>query len=371
MTVNFPQRRRSASMAAVALSATLALAACGDDSGDSAADATTPTAEETATSATEQTTPETTPVTTPETTPETTPATTAESSSAATGETRTVEAENGTIEIPAVPQRIVTIGNVTMPFIDLGGQPVGVTEAYPAELLGLPAENMATYEAAVKVGEEEVDLEQIASLEPDLILVQFHASDWDAIGTQLEAIAPTVFFGLDLEWKEMADAIAVAGNVTGKLDEQKAAFAEKVAGIQETYGAIIESTTFVDVSRGDWNDPGMFYIADIGCSEIGRDDVGLDLPEAAEGADPLAYENLSFEQLSSLAEYDVITYPVDAEGQPMEPFVPVLESNTWQALPAVTSGRALGIFCPGNGSYGPVLQYLDSLDNALATLPTE
>ena len=57
----------------------------------------------------------------------------------------------------------------------------------------------------------------------------------------------------------------------------------------------------------------------------------------------------------------MITYPVDAEGEPTEPFVPVVETNTWQALPQVTSGHALGVFCPGNNSYGSVIRYLDRL----------
>jgi iron complex transport system substrate-binding protein len=37
----------------------------------------------------------------------------------------------------------------------------------------------------------------------------------------------------------------------------------------------------------------------------------------------------------------------------------------------VKSGRALGVFCPGNGSYGQVTRYLESLDSALATLPAK
>ncbi|MBK6044764.1 ABC transporter substrate-binding protein [Streptomyces sp. MBT55] len=48
-------------------------------------------------------------------------------------ETRSVKAENGTVEIPAAPRRIVTIGNTNLPFIDLGGKPVGVTEVSDAD----------------------------------------------------------------------------------------------------------------------------------------------------------------------------------------------------------------------------------------------
>lgn len=286
-------------------------------------------------------------------------------------DTRTIEAVNGSIEIPVAPLRIVTIGNTTMPFLDLGGRPIGVTEESASVVGGIPEDQQATYAAVAKVGAEggEVDLEKLASLQPDLILVQFHSSDWDQVGKQLESIAPTVFFGLDTEWKALADALAEAGNLTDGLEEQKVALADKIATIKDKYSAIIADTSFVDISRGGWNDPGTFYIADIGCSEIGRDDVGLNLPEAPAGEDPLAYASLPFEQLGELSQYDVITYPVDSDGKPKEAFVPVVETNTWKALPAVTSGHALGLFCPGNNSYGQVLQYLDSLDTALASLP--
>ena len=326
-----PLRRRGAALVATLLSTTLVLTACGSD-GDDADDTGDPTAQ-----------------------------------------TRTVQADNGTIEVPADPQRVATIGNTTLPFIDLGGEPIGVTEESATNVARLPEDQQATYASAkiLATSADEVDLEELATLKPDLILVQIPDAEFEAIEKQLELIAPTVFFGLDAEWKALADGIADAGNVADALSQQKKEFGDKVAKIQETYGEVIDGTSFVDISRGDFNDPGTFYIADIGCSEIARDEVGLDLPEAAEGADPLAYESLSFEQIGELSKYEVITYPVDAEGQPTEPFVPVVESNTWKALDAVKSGRALGVFCPGNNSYGAAIRYLDSLDSALATLPAE
>lgn len=282
-------------------------------------------------------------------------------------DTHTVEADNGTIEVPANPLRIVAIGNASLPFIDLGGAPIGVTAMSASALALLPEDQQATFAAAKLLGASggEVDLEQLAALEPDLILAQFPGGDFEPLKDRLESIAPTVYFGLGAEWKDFADGLAAAGNLTDALDEQKAAFAEKIASIQETHREIIDNTSFVNLNRWASSDAGTFAIAHIGCTEIAKDEVGLNLPERQGGStDPR-----SFEQIGELTAYDVILYPANAAGEPTEPFVPVVETNAWQALPAVTSGRALGLFCPGNNSYGSVLRYLDSLDQALASLP--
>jgi iron complex transport system substrate-binding protein len=245
-------------------------------------------------------------------------------------ETRTIEADNGSIEIPAIPQRIATIGNTKLPFIDIGGKPIAVTAESDSDVARLSGDQQSTYQSStiLAASADEVDMEKLASLAPDLILVQVPRGEFEQIRQQPEAIAPTVFYGLDTDWKALADGIADAGNMAEALSAQKAEFETRLAGIQQKYGEIIADTSFVDVNRWSSSDPGTFAIADIGCSEIGRDEVGIDYPESAEGADPLAWTSYSFEQLGELAAYDVITYPVGAYGQPTEPFKPVVETNT-------------------------------------------
>ncbi|WP_330275551.1 ABC transporter substrate-binding protein [Lentzea sp. NBC_00516] len=287
-----------------------------------------------------------------------------------TGETRTVKAGNGDIKVPAAPQRVVTIGNTDLPFIDMGGKPVGVTEVAESELSLLPEDQRATFQKATKLGQE-VDLEKVASLKPDLILVQIPDEEFKKIETQLGAIAPTAFWGLDTEWKALAEALADAGNVKDALGKQKSDFDGRVAKMKQTYADAIANTKFVNLDRYASSDPGTYVIGDIGCVEIAQDDIGFNFPKAAAGADPLAYANLPFEQLAELSKYDVITYPADAQGKATEVFAPVVETNTWKALPSVQAGKALGVFCPGNNSYGAVLRYLESLDKALATLPAK
>ncbi|CAI7976598.1 iron complex transport system substrate-binding protein [Frankia sp. Hr75.2] len=289
----------------------------------------------------------------------------------AVGATRTVEADNGTVEIPAHPQRIATLGRLTVSFLDLGGEPVGVTEVDASVLDLLPEEQQAAYNAAKLLGSgaSEADLELLASLKPDLILFSAPDSDFEQMKSQLESIAPTIFFGFSSDWKTRLSVTADATELTDALNEQKTEYEEKLAGFQGKYSKIIQDTTFGEVNRGSWQDAGMFTLNGSQCSEIARADIPLDIPDLGEGG-----EERSFEKIGELSEYDVLLYPVDAEGQVAEGFVPVADSNAWKALPAVTSGKALGVHCFGDvsftRSYRTYSQYLDSLDKALATLAT-
>lgn len=285
------------------------------------------------------------------------------------GETRQIEADNGTVKVPADPQRIAAIGNASLPLIDLGGEPVGVTEIAASRLHALSEEQQTVYDAATDLGPSggEVDLELLASINPDLIIISIPDSDFEEISEQLTSIAPTVFVGFNSDWKVRADTLAKATNKSDALSDIKAEYDEHVAKIKETYSEILNEKTFINANRFDGQDPGMFYVGSNCGLEAAGEEVGLKL------ADGEYEEPLSYEQLAEVSKYDVILYPADGEGQVQEPFVPVIETNTWKALPTVNSGNAQGVYCPGEMaiSYGFMLQYVDSLDRALAALPTK
>ena len=105
-----------------------------------------------------------------------------------------IENRFGTTEIPAEPQRVVTVGFNDQDFVlALGVTPVGerellgdydaTTRPWAEELL--PAEDIPT------VGGEEIDLEAVAALEPDLIVGVYSFMD-ETVYEQLSGIAPTL-----------------------------------------------------------------------------------------------------------------------------------------------------------------------------------
>jgi iron complex transport system substrate-binding protein len=144
---------------------------------------------------------------------------------AETGGTFPVTIENrfGTTEIPEEPQRVVTVGFNDQDFV----LALGVTPVGERELLGdydatsrpwaedlLPAEEIPT------VGGEEIDLEAVAALDPDLIVGVYSFMD-QAVYDQLSGIAPTLAQTDEhadgaTPWQEQA---LLTGRALGREDE--------------------------------------------------------------------------------------------------------------------------------------------------------
>jgi iron complex transport system substrate-binding protein len=111
-------------------------------------------------------------------------------SSAALAQTRAIQHAMGTAQVPAAPQRVVTLTNESAEaLLELGVKPVGIVRTHG----GLPAyphlgQRLA---GAKQVGSElDVSLEAIAALRPDLIIA--NKLRHEKIYPQLAAIAPTV-----------------------------------------------------------------------------------------------------------------------------------------------------------------------------------
>jgi iron complex transport system substrate-binding protein len=135
----------------------------------------------------------------------------------------TIEHRFGTTEIPAEPQRVVTVGFNDQDFV----LALGVTPVGERELLGdydattrpwaedlLPADDIPT------VGGEEIDLEAVAALEPDLIVGVYSFMD-QAVYDQLSGIAPTLAQTDDhpdgaTPWQEQT---LLTGRALGREDE--------------------------------------------------------------------------------------------------------------------------------------------------------
>ncbi|SNR82524.1 iron complex transport system substrate-binding protein [Geodermatophilus saharensis] len=135
----------------------------------------------------------------------------------------TIENRFGTTEIPAEPQRVVTVGFNDQDFV----LALGVTPVGERQLLGdydatsrpwaedlLPAEDVPT------VGSDEIDVEAVAALEPDLIVGVYSFMD-EAVYDQLSGIAPTLaqtdeYADGATPWQEQT---LLTGRALGREDE--------------------------------------------------------------------------------------------------------------------------------------------------------
>ncbi|MGY1685537.1 iron-siderophore ABC transporter substrate-binding protein [Geodermatophilus sp. SYSU D00867] len=106
----------------------------------------------------------------------------------------TIENRFGTTEIPTEPQRVVTVGFNDQDFVlALGVTPVGERELlgdYDAATRPWAQEQLPDGEIPT-VGGEEIDLEAVAALEPDLIVGVYSFMD-ETVYEQLSGIAPTL-----------------------------------------------------------------------------------------------------------------------------------------------------------------------------------
>ena len=153
----------------------------------------------------------------------------------ASGPTRSIEHRYGTTEISGTPERVVTVGLTEQDYVlALGTDPVGVREWFGGHdgALWPWAEERLEGETPEVLPVDELNIEQIATLEPDLIL-GINSGITEEEYDRLSELAPTVAQPTDhadfgAPWQEITTTV---GTALDKEDEAE----ELVAGIEERF----------------------------------------------------------------------------------------------------------------------------------------
>ncbi|MDF0529217.1 ABC transporter substrate-binding protein [Tsukamurella sp. 8F] len=288
-------------------------------------------------------------------------------------DTRIFAADNGDVDIPVAPRRIVTIGNTTPLAAELGITPIGYTMSKGVDTRWYTTNELERLKSATEVGSGSgIDYEKVAGLEPDLIVVLAPTASLktDFGDERLDRIAPTVKIAFKTDWKETSRRVADALGAKGAFDAQKAAYEKKAASVRSTHAGPIGRATFVSISRWTSSEPGTFSIekASFGCNNFATD-AGLRLPPPRGVEMTAGTLTVGMERLTDLQQYGAILYPLDPDGRPKAEMSPLFESNSWRSLPLVTSRNTIGTKCRGTNSYASGVVYLESLDAGLAALP--
>ncbi|CAN5499257.1 hypothetical protein BH23CHL2_BH23CHL2_27350 [soil metagenome] len=322
------RRRLLRRLAGVAASIPVAalLAACGDDKDDDGSAADEPTATAASNSSSEAE-----PTATEESSGD-------ESSDGNSSETRTIEHAYGTAEIPAHPERVVTLDYFALEtLIALGVTPIG------ASLNGTPDAQHEyirdQLEGITPVGESlgEPDLEKIAQLEPDLILgLDLFFEERRDI---LEQIAPIAVFPFEssAQWKEIFRFYADAAGLADEAEAVITEYEDRVEELRQTVGPDTLADLEVSVVRVNVDDLRIYNLPTF----IGviLEDVGLGRPEA-QRIDEFS-TTISREQIRE-ADADVLFLWGGAFGQEEQnkQLEDLADDPVFGQLEAVQNGRA-------------------------------
>ena len=227
----------------------------------------------------------------------------------ADGGTRTVEAVNGSVQIPDSPERIAVLWRPTLAAVTGLGHEVVATMGTP----GSPDQGLAPFLpqdvdggsltlATNSPAEDDVNIEALATAEPDLIIgVQTQMGGQAQMLDTLEQIAPTVL--LEWEgtgsWRGHLEEVAQVLDAQDRAQEALAAYEDAVEGAREEIAEAGVDPASTEVSLVRLQDSSEIRL-ETPESFPGQivDDLGLARPDTQSEAEgetdfiPHSYENL-------------------------------------------------------------------------------
>jgi iron complex transport system substrate-binding protein len=254
-------------------------------------------------------------------------------------ETITYQSENGPIEVPADPQRVILLSGFTGNVLSLGVNVVGVDTW---------SKNNPTFEKEMKDVAEvsDEDLEKIIELEPDLIIGLSNIKNID----KLSEIAPTVTY----TWGKV-DYLTQHIEIGKLLNKEKEAqswvdnFKKEAESAGEEIRAKIGEDATVSVMESYGKDLYVFGSNWARGTEILYQAMKLKMPEKVkEVAESAGYFTLSAEVIPEYAgDYVILSKYSDADTS-------FQETETYKNIPAVKNNRVFEMNGQGASFSDPV-----------------
>ncbi|MFD4987688.1 ABC transporter substrate-binding protein [Streptomyces sp. NPDC058374] len=292
--------------------------------------------------------------------------------------TRVFKADNGEVEIPVDPKRVVATGYAVPALIEADAALVGIS-TWKRGLDLMTEKDLARYKKVPKVAGEtaaETNYEAIANARPDLIVIGVPTPVLADIDMErLESVAPVVAIGPTQPdaWRTLSRRQSDAAGRLDHFEEARAAYEKRAGELRKKYAKALDGLEFGHVGAYSEAGKGSFQ------REFGRswgtniaEDVGIsyygEVKEKTGGSGDVS-ENPSIEELpESLGDADVITYTVQPDGEPAAAVQYVLDSPLWKELPATRAKLTLPLRYTEAATYPSALRTLDALDKALKPL---
>jgi len=211
--------------------------------------------------------------------------------------------------------------------------------------------------------------EEVASFEPDLILIGSESSVQNDLYSQYSKIAPTYVLG-DAVTGDWRGALSKIGEVLGKEDAAKQALEAYDAKVQDTKAKLGDAVNGKSAAIL-WLTQKQFYMVDntVASGAVLYGDLGVnppnlvnDIPEEARAA----WNPISLEKLAEL-DADYIFLVNSDTGQTQE----TLDTGLWQSIPAVKAGQVFEMDTESSWLYSGSVAGSRVMDDLVSVLAKE
>ncbi|MFI5663793.1 ABC transporter substrate-binding protein [Streptomyces sp. NPDC051684] len=221
----------------------------------------------------------------------------AEKAGSASKTRQLTDAQGRKVEVPGAPKKVVALSEPTLDAaLALGVEPVGTTAGRGQKgVSAYLADKAASSQVVATVAE--ADMEKLAALQPDLILLDETTGAKKTVD-KLQEIAPTVVTAkLNEDWKTAFTDTADALNKKSDAEKWLADFDTQVADTKKKLGD--NAGDSVSVVR--WQD-GAPSVVGKGAGHVGSTlkALGMDRPKDQQGASTGHSEPVSLEKLASI-----------------------------------------------------------------------